>query len=145
MTGENIFSKFFFASLQKRISAAHCVKKIAHGVKSVRLGEWDIEEKKDCSPDDSAFCASQPVDNLVVDSIVYPDYRQISVSQHFDIALLRLAKRVIYNDFIKPICLPLDPSLWTKDYAGHTFDVAGLTFNLFETISFHHFYLFRVG
>lgn len=79
----------------------------------------------DCSSSDDTFCAPRYIDNKIVETIVYEKYRQATRNQHFDIALLRLAKKVEFNDFVKPICLPLDPELWNKDYEGHSFDVAG--------------------
>lgn len=106
----------------------------------MRLGEYDIRTEIDCSPDDAEYCNFKPVDNSVVESIVYHDYREKSLNQHFDIALLRLASKVQYNEFIQPICLPLDPSLWTKDYDGHTLEVTGWTSNLFEKLSFQYSY-----
>ena len=71
-------------------------------------------------------CAPAAIDNKVTEKHHYEDYRKQSRDQYFDIALLRLAKTVVFNDYVQPICLPLDQSLWTKDYAEHTFDVAGL-------------------
>lgn len=76
--------------------------------------------------DDDTFCNPPPIDNRVVDKIVYPDYRFATKNQHFDIALLRLAKKVEFNEFVKPICLPLEPNLRTKDYTNHKFEVAGM-------------------
>lgn len=117
----NYFPLTFYA-------AAHCVKKIptTWTLKSVRLGEWNTETKKDCSKDDPDYCASPVIDNPIVEQICYKDYRANSKAGHFDIALLRLAKNINqFNNFIRPICLPLDPSLWEKDFTGYTFDVAG--------------------
>jgi hypothetical protein len=104
-------------------AAAHCVKKISREweLTSVRIGERNLETDIDCSPDDKNFCAPRFIDNKVVEKKVHPNYRY----QHYDIALLRLAKKVVFNKFVAPICLPLDPSLWSIDYTGHTFDVAG--------------------
>lgn len=95
---------------------------------SVRLGEWNLETEKDCDPDEPTHCASPVIDNRIAQIIYHPKYRPNSKNQHYDIALLRLARNIDYknNDFIKPICLPLDPALWEKDYAGFTLDVVGV-------------------
>jgi hypothetical protein len=102
----------------------------------VRLGEWDINTEIDCVEDGeddeddidtpkTKFCAPAPIDNQVVEPIHYKDYRQAAPNQHFDIALLRLAKKVQSTKFVQPICLPLDSSMWDKDFTDHTFEVAG--------------------
>lgn len=92
---------------------------------SVRIGEWNIESEIDCSPDDPAFCAPPTKDIKIAEVIVHPDFQIGSKDKHNDIALLRLDTKVEFNDFVKPLCLPLDPLLWMKNYTGHTFEVAG--------------------
>lgn len=54
---------------------------------------------------------AQPVNYLVVDIIRHPDYKP--PAKYNDIALLKLDRRVEFNDFIRPACL----------YARDTFDV----------------------
>lgn len=93
---------------------------------SVRIGEWNTKTNIDCSPDDESFCAPPVIDIDIAEKIVHPDYRSRSRSQHHDIALLRLASAVDnFNDFVKPICLPLDESLIKKNFSGFSLDVAG--------------------
>jgi hypothetical protein len=92
---------------------------------SVRLGEWNLETEKDCKPDDPTACAPKPIDIKVDEVITHASYHKSSAKSLHDIALLRLAEPVEFNDFVKPICLPLDPELWTKDYTGYTFEAAG--------------------
>lgn len=98
-------------------TAAHCIMKVdkTWDLVSVRLGEWDLSTDRDCRTDDPEFCSLPVVDNKIVEIIIHKDYRMNSKSQHFDIALLRLEKTVEFNDFVAPICLPLDSSLWEKD------------------------------
>lgn len=115
------------------LTAAHCVKKIPPTwlLESVRLGEWNLDTEIDCSTSDDSFCAPKFTVNKVVNATHYEHYRQASRDQHFDIALLRLAKKIEFNEFVKPICLPLDPALWNKDYSNQTFDAAGEKRNRF--------------
>lgn len=108
------------------ILAAHCLRKISEKLISVRLGETNVKTYIDCSEDDDDFCGPPAIDINVVDTKYHENYRRDSRNQHFDIALLRLAEDVVYSNFVNPICLPLDPVLWTKDYTDHTFVVAGL-------------------
>lgn len=109
------------------LQAAHCVKKIPStwSLISVRIGEWDLESELDCHPDEPSHCAPAVISNPIAQIIVHSLYRQASNHQHFDIALLRLAEKVEFNDFVSPICLPLDSSLSAKNYENHTFDVSG--------------------
>lgn len=95
-------------------------------LKRVRIGEWNTESERDCDENDSTFCSLPPIDNVIVAQETHRDYRPESRSQFHDIALLRLAKKIKFNDFVQPICLPLDPELWTKNFTGYTFDVAGM-------------------
>lgn len=97
------------------VSAANCVKKTDltwRDLTHVRVGRWNVNDFGDFE---------------IIDKIVFHGYQRADENQHFDIALLRLAKKVKFDDFdLKPICLPLDASLRTKDYAGHSFVVSGL-------------------
>ena len=109
--------------------AAACVaRRPDYELVGVRTGETDLTTEIDCSLDDPEHCAPAAIDNKFVAKIVHLKYRK-----DFDIALLLLAKKVVFNEFVQPICLPLDQSLWTKDYAEHLFDVAGLNGLIFKT------------
>jgi hypothetical protein len=104
---------------------AHCLENpLNWEVSCVRIGKWDLNKETDCN-EDGDLCAPEPIDIKVVGTIPHPNYVQKSASKHHDIAFLRLAKQIKFNDFVKPICLPLDPVLWEKDYRGYTFEVAG--------------------
>lgn len=105
--------------------AAHCVLKMDSrwNLTSVKIGEWDTTVDPDC---DSHGCADPVEDNrIVLPFIVHPEYSKDSRHQHNDIALLRLTKRVRFNEFRKPICISLDSTVNERDYDGFSFDVAG--------------------
>lgn len=100
----------------------------------MRLGEWNLATTEDCSINNSTYCAPPVIDNPVLQTIVPDGYKRSSRNQFFDIALLRLKNEVNFSDFVRPICLPLDPSLWDKDFSGYTFDVAGQLIMIIQII-----------
>lgn len=120
-------------TIAQYILAAHCLLKIPRpwNLTSVRVGEWNLETEIDCHSDDDTFCAPKHLDIEIEEKIFYEDYNFKSKEQYFDIALLRLAQELTFNDFVSPICLPLDTRLWTKNFTGYSFDVAGCVIKLF--------------
>ncbi|XP_023941052.1 CLIP domain-containing serine protease HP8 isoform X2 [Bicyclus anynana] len=108
------------------LTAAHCVKgsdlpeswKLSH----VRLGEWNTTSDIDCAWGDD--CAPRPLDVPVEEIIAHEQYVPTDDHQN-DIALLRLAYDVPFNDFVKPICLPLAASLRRRTFEGTDMEVAG--------------------
>lgn len=112
-------------------SASHCVngKDIPNTwtLTAVRLGEWDTTSTVDC--DDSfveeKVCSDPAVDILIESAISHHNYDPYSLSQHNDIALLRLASDVEYSHYIKPICLQADKNSRDLSYDRHTLTVSG--------------------
>lgn len=90
----------------------------------VRLGEWDLTTDEDCDHSflNEVVCADPHVDVNIEKSIPHNDYNPKEKTN--DIALLRLEKKVVFNDFIKPICLPLESSEKVLD--GVVMTVTGL-------------------
>lgn len=100
---------FFYTS--RYLSAAHCVhSKTLQRTKlvGVRLGEWNLSTNPDC--DDSfineVVCNNPHVDIGIENVIIHEKFLPQSFNQHNDIALIRMNQRIVFNDFIKPICLP---------------------------------------
>ncbi|XP_039443000.1 CLIP domain-containing serine protease B9-like isoform X2 [Culex pipiens pallens] len=92
------------------VTAAHCVvgevEKKEGTLISVRLGEYDTTTEIDCiEQDGEKICADPPVDVALEEKIPHPEYDELSKVN--DVALLRMARDVLYTDFIQPICLPL--------------------------------------
>lgn len=113
------------------LTASHCVNgkdlpptwQLTH----VRLGEWDISSSEDC--DDSyvneIVCSPQPIDIQIEKLIPHESYNVRISNQHHDIALLRLQQTVSFNDFIAPICLPINSDVRNNNFVGQSLTVAG--------------------
>ncbi|XP_059475732.1 venom protease-like [Neocloeon triangulifer] len=77
------------------LTAAHCISsRDAGAVKVVRLGDLEISND---------FDGARPQMVLVADRIPHPEYRP--PARYNDIALLRLARDVEFNAFVRPACL----------------------------------------
>lgn len=91
------------------LTAGHCIYSNDFGfVKYARLGALDLTVNplvEDC-----------PEDYQIIEIIQHPGYR--SNSSYNDIALLRLDRKVEFNPFIRPACLP--PSDKTPEYFSIT-------------------------
>nr|XP_029716001.1 serine protease grass-like [Aedes albopictus]XP_029716266.1 serine protease grass-like [Aedes albopictus] len=72
-----------------------------------RLGEHTMDQAIDCNEDRD--CAS-PVRDIDIECIIYHPLAKRKQYTH-DIALVRLAKHVYFEDHIQPICLPTKPAL----------------------------------
>ncbi|KAK0072080.1 hypothetical protein PV325_011925, partial [Microctonus aethiopoides] len=93
------------------ITAAHCIRP---NMLVVRLG--DLNLKRD---DDDA----RPMNFAIEKFQIHPNYN--SLHKIHDIAVLRLWDDVQFNDFIKPICLPIFDELLNENFIRHTVIVIG--------------------
>ncbi|XP_044252224.1 serine protease 7 [Drosophila takahashii] len=90
------------------LTAAHCVigaveSAVGH-LTTVRLGEYDTSKEIDCI---DGVC-NQPILEMGIEQrIVHPQYDPANKDRIHDIALLRLDRPVLLNEFIQPVCLPL--------------------------------------
>ncbi|CAG9565381.1 unnamed protein product [Danaus chrysippus] len=101
------------------LTAAHCVQNLQ--LYQVRVGEFNLVNKTDCVQDD---CSPDPLDINIEEIIPHEDFKPDREKLN-DIALLRLAQEVTFNDFVKPICLPIDPTLKNNNFEGYDMEVAG--------------------
>uniref|UniRef100_A0A182SDE5 Peptidase S1 domain-containing protein n=1 Tax=Anopheles maculatus TaxID=74869 RepID=A0A182SDE5_9DIPT len=98
------------------LTAARCIMGIKKTwtVVSVRVGDWNLQTNPDCTSSDDTECAS-PVQDIAIEKITIPtNYTGTgSPAVKQDIALLRLARKIVFNQSVAPICLPLDTTAWT--------------------------------
>ncbi|XP_049287243.1 CLIP domain-containing serine protease 14D-like [Anopheles funestus] len=98
------------------LTAARCIMGIKKTwtITSVRVGEWNLQTDPDCT-DGDAECTS-PVQDIAIEKITVPsNYTGTgSPAVKQDIALLRLARKVEFNDSVAPICLPFETTSWTN-------------------------------
>ena len=81
--------------LQTRFSFSLLLSKIR-----IRIGEWDFSSTSE---------PHKNVERKVTKKIVHPDYNFFTYEN--DLALLKLEKRVNFQDNIIPICLPANDDL----------------------------------
>lgn len=98
------------------LTAGHCV--YPKTPFQVRLGEHDLGSTRDCNPNDASDCAP-PVQDVAIDYIVRHQ-RQDKRARNNNIALIRLAREVIFDDHIQPICLPVTPTLREQKLPRYT-------------------------
>ncbi|XP_055636343.1 CLIP domain-containing serine protease B4-like [Toxorhynchites rutilus septentrionalis] len=90
------------------LTAAHCITAIPSTweVYCVRLGEYDLKHTgTDCLGDK---CADAPLDVKIHRILIHEKYFTREMSQHNDIALIRLVQNVRVTAFVRPILLPTD-------------------------------------
>lgn len=92
------------------LTAAHCIRK---DLSSVRLGEHDT----------STDTETNHIDVAVVKMEIHPSYDK--KDGHSDMALLYLGEDVKFDDAVRPICLPLNDPIRSRNFEGYTPFVAG--------------------
>jgi Trypsin len=91
----------------------------SYDVVGVRLGEYDLSTGQDCV---GGVCNDVALDVDIESIIPYDNYR---THLEDDIALIRLAISVVFTDFIRPLCLPVDDELIKFNYTGVPLTVSG--------------------
>ncbi|XP_053667565.1 polyserase-2-like [Anopheles marshallii] len=94
------------------VGLAQCAKRIPKCfISTVRLGDYDINNSKDCAQVDGQKVCSPPVQTLRIQSVIaHPEYNQPRYAN--DIAIIRLRDRADTTWInVKPICLPVTHEL----------------------------------
>lgn len=88
------------------LTAAHCTSiDVNLKLQIVRLGEHDLETKKDC---EGNFCSTHV--DIGVDRItVHGEYNNKTLEN--DIAIIRVQKSINFTEYIRPICLSFDSTI----------------------------------
>ncbi|XP_050675346.1 CLIP domain-containing serine protease HP8-like isoform X2 [Leptidea sinapis] len=109
------------------LTAAHCVSFLGSKLKlrAVILGEYDVRKETDCERiEGELFCAPPAMNVSIERTIPHPGYRPETLFD--DIALIRLSQPADFTvDSMKPICLPITPSLQNERLEGQQGVVAG--------------------
>ncbi|XP_037714945.1 serine protease grass [Drosophila subpulchrella] len=93
------------------LTAAHCIKLCPQSTElRVRLGELDLTSSEDCTTYNYKRVCAPPIEEFTIEkAIVHEDFNPSS--PWFDVALLKLNRKVVFKDHIRPICLPLTDQL----------------------------------
>ncbi|KAF0313609.1 Phenoloxidase-activating factor 3 [Amphibalanus amphitrite] len=111
-------------SQQHVLTAAHCVTDLGDAeLMFVRLGEHDLTSREDCQQraDGSPIC-NHPQNFRINASLFHEGYSRINSSN--DIALIKLDRPVLEDDFVGKICLPFGIA-GHRDYTGVNLTAAG--------------------
>ncbi|KAH8387585.1 hypothetical protein KR093_008066, partial [Drosophila rubida] len=109
------------------LTAAHCVPRrdASQQLQQVRLGEWNTTSSPDCQLFKTDRVCAPPHIDLGIDRIIVHEQYGPTVNYANDIALLRLNQSVSFNDFVRPICLPVTSNSVEYAYAGYAMEIAG--------------------
>lgn len=92
----------------------------------VRIGEWNLLTGEDCDLQNGRkICAPNALDVPFEEVLLHENYQPFSRNQQNDIALIRLARKVQFTKFIKPICLQTEPITRVTDLLGQSLVVTG--------------------
>lgn len=86
-------------------------------VTKVRLGEYNTNENVSCVPNPDFPECTEPSIELNIEEVI----RGSAFADIFHLGLLRLEKDVVYTDFIRPICLPLNTADIPLEHQSLTF------------------------
>jgi secreted trypsin-like serine protease len=92
------------------LSAAHCTlpSLIPPNIdlKKVRIGEWDRSKTPDCEVINNVnMCAPKSYDMAISETFSHESYNSNKYGKPNDISLLKLRSKIVFNDFVKPICI----------------------------------------
>ncbi|XP_055612830.1 transmembrane protease serine 9-like [Uranotaenia lowii] len=106
------------------MTAAHCLanKKLDDGERflGVRLGDHNTETEVDC---EGVYCADPPQNFGYEEIIFHPGFSKDNQAIHHDIALIRLDREAVFNDFVTPVCLP--DSRFSSTVVGRNVTIVG--------------------
>ncbi|EDS33781.1 complement C1s subcomponent [Culex quinquefasciatus] len=104
------------------LTAAHCLDDpLIYSLNRVRLGDWDLQSEEDC--DDLGNCNDPPLDVGIESFVQHEKYNRKTMSN--DIGLIKLKEKVIFTEFVLPICLPIAESVKNQNTDSMNFIAVG--------------------
>lgn len=111
------------------LTSAYCVLGMptAWSLDNVILGEWDRSSDPDCitRKDKEDRICSPVIQTIPVEKTIPHEMFNADKTLLNDIALIRLAADVKFNEFVKPICLPQTKELIGHNTTGELFTAIG--------------------
>lgn len=111
------------------LTAAHCLDNeyIDAGERfvNIRLGEHDTAKEVDCDEESEVnrTCAEPPQNFGFEEIILHPGYDKADRNPQHDIALIRLERDAVLNQFVSPVCLP--DATFAGSLTGRKVTIAG--------------------
>ncbi|KAK3886566.1 hypothetical protein Pcinc_009292 [Petrolisthes cinctipes] len=106
------------------LTAAHCIHQtytLGATLEVVRLGEYNLNSKEDCS----GFTCAPPTQDFTPEQVtLHPDFDTRTLLSD-DIALIRLNKKASLNGYVEPLCLPPAGARVEGLLGGRQAEVAG--------------------
>ncbi|KAK4872424.1 hypothetical protein RN001_014453 [Aquatica leii] len=82
----------------------------------VRLGEYHSKNKTDCVNSSYGVDCNEPEDVGIEETFIHPFYNKNDYvyPRINDVGLLRLNRSIVYSEYIRPICLPIDGTVFPQ-------------------------------
>lgn len=106
------------------LTAAHCITSVPSSWKlhQVVFSEWNTKKRAPCNPEYPDHCRKE---YLIEEHIIHPSFDSDLLSMYHDIAMLKTAKEVVFDNYVIPVCLPFSLNLRELNISVSNFIVSG--------------------
>ncbi|XP_055601410.1 CLIP domain-containing serine protease B15-like [Uranotaenia lowii] len=125
--GEKFAPKCGASLLNSRfvLTAAHCIVDVPKKwtLHRVRFSEVDALSEDDCATiNDEDVCRQE----YEIESVtVHENYDRNKMNRQHDIALIKLKEPVVFSEYVRPICVPIDDTIRALPIDDEEFTVTG--------------------